>query len=118
MPSFTRISRSLNVINFAQKLENKIYDFIFNSENENDNHVKSFDFNKSIEIKNIAFKYSENSKEIEFNKSFIIKKEVLIVLWVSLGLENYFIRLNIWLLIPSKSEFLIDGIKVINSPSN
>jgi ABC-type multidrug transport system fused ATPase/permease subunit len=117
LPSFTRISRSLNVINYAQKLENRIYDFIFNSKNENDNHVKSFDFNKSIEIKNIAFKYSEDSTEIEFNKSFIIKKGSFNCIVGKSGVgKTTLLDLISGLLTPSKSEFLIDGIKIINSP--
>lgn len=119
LPSFTRISRSLNVISFAQKLENKIFSFIFNpeNENENDNSVKSFDFKKSIEIKNIAFKYSENSTEIEFNKNFIIKKGSFNCIVGKSGVgKTTLLDLISGLLTPSKSEFLIDGIQVINSP--
>ena len=61
MPSFTRISRSINAISYSKKLESKIYGFVDNSEVKESNvSILNYDFQKSIEVKNILFQYDQN----------------------------------------------------------
>ena len=117
MPSFTRISRSINAINYSKKLEDKICEFI-NSSNQNDTtNNDNYTFNELIEVNNLSYSYPDSKNTLNFKNKFKIKKGTFNCIVGSSGSgKTTLIDILSGLLIPTKSDIIIDGKNIINKP--
>ncbi len=117
LPSFTRISRCINNINFSKKLENKLFNYIFPKKMTSETISELINFREKIEVKKIIFKYMENQNEITFQKNFTIKKGSFnCVVGKSGSGKTTLLDLLSGLLSPIKLDMIIDGKKIINKP--
>lgn len=120
MPSFTRVSRAINAINYSKKLESKIYGFLNNLEVKDSNISNlNYDFQKSIEVKSISFQYDQNSYVINYNKPFkILKGTFNCIIGRSGSGKTTLLDILSGLLKVEKSEIYIDGNRVKNKALN
>ncbi len=117
MPSFTRISRSINAINYSKKLEDKIYDFINSSNQIDTNKNDRYTFNELIEVNSISYSYPESKNVIKFKKKFKIRKGTFNCIVGSSGSgKTTLIDILSGLLIPNQSDIKIDGKNIVNKP--
>ena len=116
IPSFTRISRALNAINYSKKLENNIIDYLELKKTDT-NPAKLLNFEELIEVNKITFNYPEATRKIEYKKNFKIKKGTFnCIVGPSGSGKTTLIDILSGLLIPSESEIVVDGNKIINKP--
>ena len=117
MPSFTRISRSINAINYSKKLEDKICEFINSSNQNNTTNNNNYTFNELIEVNNLSYSYPDSKNTLNFKNKFKIKKGTFNCVVGSSGSgKTTLIDILSGLLIPTKSDIIIDGKNIINKP--
>ena len=119
IPAFNIISSAMNNMKFLKKSKKIIineYLEIKNKESDqdiNENKI-SFDFNDKIELKDVSFKYKENSKMVIQNFNYEIKKgQKIAITGVTGSGKSTLINLITGFLEPTNGKILVDG-KSIN----
>ena len=116
LPSLTRIARGVSAMSYAKQIENKLVEYIFD-QNEISRPKKYFDFNKSIKIKNLEYKYKGGQNIIKYNSEILIKKGSFNCIIGESGVgKTTLFDLLIGLLEPKNIEIYIDDKKVDNTP--
>lgn len=118
IPSFNSITKSMSSMKYNLTSLNSIIKILKDSNNVNIERIKKFtyekqslDFKKNIYLKNISFRYNENSENIIEDINLEIKKNSKIAIVGKSGSgKTTIVDIIIGLLKPYSGEILIDGI--------
>ena len=114
MPSLQMVFKSLS----EMKYNTKPLDILYKDLTEEDNNQikqsdKDFIFNKCIEIKNISFRYSDNTKNVLNNFSLKIPKGKILAIKGTTGSgKTTLIDILLGLLKPNSGQIYIDSMKI------
>ncbi|MCQ2523348.1 MAG: ABC transporter ATP-binding protein/permease [Lachnospiraceae bacterium] len=121
LPSFNRISESMSNILFAKAATNNIYDDLKEYRSMRQNELSKYDkdsrlaINKSIEVRDVSFKYPEASDYVFENVNFDIKQNEMVGFIGPSGAgKTTIIDLILGVLAPNKGIIAVDG-KDINN---
>ena len=115
LPSFTRIARGVSAMSYAKEIEHNLIEFIFDEKIKVKN-FEYYEFNETINIQYIDYKYPDNNKMITYDQEILIKKGNFICLVGETGVgKTTLFDLLSGLIIPNNSLIYIDGKLIKNN---